>query len=157
MEDPETVFSRHRAAVIAGHRFLTNNDGIWDLQNIAPPLPQVAPPPLPPRKLSSFFPPMEPFNVHRTSVVTSSGQIQLETHLESSGDPVASSKNARERKENRKKRLSPSNVVTPPPLPSININPQVQGPRGSNASIACPYLSPIDVVSTQKSIFGYEL
>lgn len=153
LEDPEMVFSRHRAAVIAGHRFLNNHDGIWNLQNMAPPLPQVAPPPLPPRKLSSFFPPMEPLNLHRGSVFSNNPQIFRELELSEAHAASASLKNAQHRKEGKTKRLSPPIVATPPSLPSLsaNINEQCQStnqaPRGSSASIACPYLSPIDVVS----------
>lgn len=134
------IFSRHRAAVIAGHRFLSN----WNLQNIAPPLPRMGPPPLPPRRLSSFFPPMEPMPPRRISVTSEQalGNINL---LMNHG----------KRKEDER---SVSRICddVPPPHPSgipgaVADEPKpsnLQAPRGSTTSLACPYLSPIDVVSS---------
>ncbi|ODM94452.1 hypothetical protein Ocin01_12225 [Orchesella cincta] len=140
IEDPEHAFSRHRAAVIAGHRFLSN----WDLQNIAPPLPQLAPPPLPPRRLSSFFPPMEPMLPPAQPSRKGSRESRGQNENHSNCTPPLPSK-----------RKNSSSQTFPPPLPSITAPPvptpsqqALQTPRPSTTSIACPYLSPIDVAAT---------
>ncbi|CAL8071309.1 unnamed protein product [Orchesella dallaii] len=146
IEDPEHAFSRHRAAVIAGHRFLSN----WDLQNIAPPLPQLAPPPLPPRRLSSFFPPMEPMLPISTQPPPSSrkgsgeSRGQNETYSNCTPPPPSCSK----RKDSSQKVLPPLPSLAAAPPPPTPSQQALQTPRPSTTSIACPYLSPIDVAAT---------